>query len=65
MPKQTCPNCGQFISDEEALLCHFCGGSLLRAGRGILGRLRYADPRIVWFLLIFFVLAGFILAMKR
>lgn len=65
MKRQICPNCGQPISDEEALLCHFCGGSLQRASRGFLGRLRYADPRTIWFLIIFFVLLGFIFAIKR
>ena len=44
-----CPHCGNPIFDEEALLCHFCGESLQRAGKGFLGKIRYADHRILWY----------------
>lgn len=33
-----CPHCKQSISDDEALLCHFCGNSLGRASSGFIGK---------------------------
>ncbi len=56
-----CPNCKNLIFDEEALMCHFCGESLHRAGKGFLGRIKYANQKVIWYFLIFFVLFGFIL----
>lgn len=58
MQGDTCPHCGNPIFDEEALLCHFCGKSLQRAGQGFLGKIRYANHRILWYLLTFLVLCG-------
>lgn len=58
MAGYTCPHCGNPIFDEEALLCHFCGESLQRAGGGFLSKIRYANNRIVWYFLTFLVLCG-------
>lgn len=60
MPEYICPNCKNPIYDEDALLCHFCGESLQRAGQGFLSRIRYSNKRIVWYFVIFLVLCGFI-----
>ena len=60
MPGYTCPHCGNLIFDEEALLCHFCGESLQRAGQGFLGKIRYANHRILWYFLTFLVLCGLV-----
>ncbi len=60
-----CPNCRKPIYDDDALLCHFCGGSLQRAGRGFLGRVRYANQKVMWFFVIFAVLVAFILLFAR
>ena len=72
MPGYTCPHCGNPIFDEEALLCHFCGESLQRAaerlpagGSGFLGKIRYANNRIVWYFLTFLVLCGFVFLFLR
>lgn len=60
MEGYTCSHCGNPIFDEEALLCHFCGESLRRAGEGFFGRIRYANHRILWYSLTFLVLCGFV-----
>jgi len=65
MADYTCPHCQNPIYDEDALLCHFCGGSLERAGRGFLGRIRYSNQKVIWFFIVFFVLFAFVLLMLR
>jgi len=65
MTDYTCPHCQNPIYDEDALLCHFCGGSLERAGRGFLGRIRYSNQKVIWFFVVFFVLFAFVLVMLR
>jgi len=60
MPEYICPNCKNPIYDEDALLCHFCGESLQRAGQGFLSRIRYSNKRVVWYFVIFLVLCGFV-----
>ena len=60
-----CPHCGNPIFDEEALLCHFCGESLQRAGKGFLGKIRYADHRILWYFLALLVLCGLVFLFIR
>lgn len=60
-----CPHCGNPIYDEDALLCHFCGESLQRAGRGFLGKIRYANQKIIWFFLVFLVLFTFVFLLGR
>ncbi|MDP8266970.1 MAG: hypothetical protein P9M07_08560 [Candidatus Aceula meridiana] len=61
MAEYQCPHCGMVISDEDALLCHFCGESLQRAGKGFLGRVKYSSSKVVWFFVIFAVIFSFIL----
>ena len=58
MEGHICPHCGNPVFDEDALLCHFCGESLQRAGQGFLGRIRYANRRVVWYFLTFLVLCA-------
>ncbi len=65
MPDYICPHCKNPIYDEDALLCHFCGGSLERAGRGFMGRVRYANHKVVWFFIAFIVLFAFVLLLLR
>jgi len=65
MEQYICPNCKNPIYDEDALLCHFCGGSLKRAGKGFLGRVRYSNRQVMWFFLIFVVLLAFVLLFLR
>lgn len=65
MEGHICPHCKNPVFDEEALLCHFCGESLQRAGQGFLGRIRYANRRVVWYFLTFLVLCGFVLLFLR
>ena len=55
MEEYICPSCKQPIYETDVLLCHFCGGSLQRAGQGFLGRVRYSNRRVLWFYLIFFI----------
>ena len=61
MDEYACPNCQKPIYDEDALLCHFCGGSLKRAGKGFMSNLRYPQPRFLWGALIFLILLSFII----
>lgn len=61
MDEYLCPHCGMNIYDDEALLCHFCGESLGRPSKGMLGRMRYSHPKILWVFVLFFVLIAFIL----
>lgn len=65
MGEYACPNCKKPIYDEDALLCHFCGGSLRRASKGLIGRIRYVRPKAVWFILMFIVLLGYIFLFVR
>ena len=65
MSKYICPNCKNPIYDSDALLCHFCGGSLGRAGKGFISRVRYSNQKVVWFFLVFVVLLAFVLLFVR
>ncbi|HBG62111.1 MAG: hypothetical protein A2Y03_08895 [Omnitrophica WOR_2 bacterium GWF2_38_59] len=65
MSEYICPNCNNPIYDEDAILCHFCGDSLQRAGKGFISRIKYANNRVVWFFLVFFVLLCFVLLFIR
>ena len=55
MEDYICPSCKKPIFDTDALLCHFCGGSLQRAGKGFIGRVRYSNRRVLWYYLAFFL----------
>ncbi|MBF0486203.1 MAG: hypothetical protein HQL16_06790 [Candidatus Omnitrophica bacterium] len=48
MPDMICPQCKNPIYDEEALSCHFCGGSLKRSSSGIMGKMRGKGMQWVW-----------------
>ncbi len=61
MVEYICPHCKNPIYDQNALLCHFCGESLERAGNGLLGKIRYSNQRVLWFFAVFFVLLSFII----
>jgi len=49
MDEYICPSCKNPIYDDDALLCHFCGSSLKRAGKGFIGRIRYSNRQVWWF----------------
>lgn len=55
-----CPNCHKPIYDPDALLCHFCGDSLERAGGGFLSKIRYSNKEVVWYFLLFVLLVSFV-----
>ncbi len=61
MEEYICPHCQNPIYDDDALLCHFCGESLHRPGKGFLSNIKYSEHRVIWFFLLFFALLGFIL----
>ncbi len=63
MPDPICPQCKNPVYDEEALLCHFCGGSLGRASGGFLGRMRGAGNRWIWIMIVVIVTAAVALSM--
>lgn len=65
MKEYTCPHCKNPVYDDDALLCHFCGESLERSGRGFLGNVRYGNQKVVWFFVVFLVLLSFILLVYR
>jgi hypothetical protein len=46
MSEYTCPQCKKPIHDEDALLCHFCGGSLHRSA-GVMGKLKNSSKIII------------------
>jgi hypothetical protein len=65
MQEVKCPNCKNIIYDEDALLCHFCGESLERAGQGFISRIKYNNVKAWWFFLVFFVLLAFIFLVAK
>ena len=65
MEPYICPQCKNPIYDQDALLCHFCGGSLNRANKGFIGKLRYSNKQVAWFFVCFAVLVAFILLFVR
>jgi hypothetical protein len=65
MAEYICPHCKRPIYDPDALLCHFCGESLQRAGEGFISRIRYSNQKALWFFLVFAVLFVFILLFVR
>ncbi len=62
MPEYKCPECQKPIDDEDALLCHFCGGSLRRAGKGFLSNLKYYS-KIAIGCLVTLIILSFLLSM--
>ncbi len=65
MTEYICPNCNRPIYDDDAILCHFCGGSLNRSPAGFISGIRYGSRRLLWFFVIFFIILGFILLASR
>lgn len=65
MSEYICPQCQNPIYDEDALLCHFCGESLSRAGKGFLGNIRYANKKVAWFFLVFVILLAYVFLFIR
>jgi hypothetical protein len=61
MAEYICPHCQNPITDDEALLCHFCGESLGRPGQGFLGRMKYAPAKNVTMIVVGFVVLVFFL----
>ena len=65
MAEYLCPQCKNPIYDDDALLCHFCGESLERAGSGFLSKVRYSNNQVVWFFVIFLALVSFVFLLLR
>lgn len=65
MAEHICPECKNPIYDDEALLCHFCGGSLKRPSKGVLGSMRYASSPWIWIMVVIAVMIGFALLVIR
>lgn len=62
MSEYICPHCKQSISDDEALLCLYCGESLNR-GVGFMGKLKYPVHKIVIVVIVALLLVSFIILM--
>ena len=65
MEEYTCPNCKNQIYDPDALLCHFCGESLQRAGDGFISNIRYSNRKVLWYFLVFVIICAFVLLFVR
>jgi len=64
MGEYSCPQCHKPIYDDDALLCHFCGGSLNRASKDVIGKMRYGNMA-AWVLVVVIVLFGFVMLVIR
>lgn len=64
MAEFTCPNCGNPIYDEEALLCLYCGNSLRRK-IGFMGRIKHVSPTMILAIAIGLVIFCFLALMIR
>lgn len=62
MAEYICPHCKNAIYDDDALLCLYCGESLQRS-IGVIGRMKYAKPKLIGMALVILVLIAFILLM--
>jgi hypothetical protein len=65
MPDVMCPHCKNPVYDEDALLCHFCGQSLGRVSRGLLGAMRGAGMKWAGVTIALVLILGTILVMMR
>lgn len=65
MGEYICPHCKNPVCDVDALLCHFCGESLQRSGKGLLSKIKYQRPKKIVVVVICLVLLSFILLMLR
>ncbi len=64
MGEYICPHCKKPVNDDEALLCLYCGESLGR-GKGFMGNLKYARPRIMTIVGVLLILLSFFLLITR
>jgi hypothetical protein len=62
MAEITCAQCRNPIDDDEALLCHFCGGSLSRPSNGALGALRSGSLKWVLIAVALLIIAAMVLS---
>jgi hypothetical protein len=60
MSERACPQCKNPIYDEEALLCHFCGGSLHRSA-GVMGKMKNSSKWVIG-IIVAVVVASFLLS---
>ena len=51
-----CKNCGKPVDDEEALLCLYCGEDIGRSP-GVMGKLKYAAPGLVFAFVLVLIIA--------
>jgi len=59
MAGHECPYCRNRIYDEEALLCHFCGNSLHRTSKGMLGHMRDSHKKTLLYITVLLIILGF------
>jgi hypothetical protein len=59
-----CPHCKNSITDDEALLCLYCGESLNRSV-GVMGSMKNPVVKIVVIFLVVVLVLAFILLMFR
>jgi len=64
MSEYICPHCKKPIYDDDALLCLYCGESLNR-DVGTLGKMKYAKPRIIGFIVLTFIILAFLFLMMK
>lgn len=64
MSEYICPHCKQSIYDDEALLCLYCGESLKRP-IGLMGKIKYPEPKIIIVIIVALVLVSFMILMIR
>lgn len=60
MAEYICPHCKKPVYDDDALLCLYCGEGLGRS-TGFMAQLKYPTPRVIFTIIVFSVIAGFIL----
>ena len=59
-----CPYCKQPISDDEALLCHFCGESLGRTSSSVLGKVKGQNVKWLFIIITLIVIFSFLIFMR-
>ena len=60
MSELQCPHCHKPIYDIDALNCLYCGKTL-ECNTGFLSRLRYPGPKIIFVIVIIFVIISFLI----
>ncbi len=64
MDEYICPHCGKPLSDDEALLCLYCGENLER-GVGVLGKMKYSTHWMIVAAVVIVVIVAFIVLIIR